>query len=391
MAELGWGAGGIQAAIEAKGQLQQQQQSADLFALVKEDDQNKVQEGQLKIQQARLDLERQQKMMTALAATGTNGQQGGVDQMAGQLLSYATAVAPFAPEEAKEYSTAASGLLKNQSEIADKALAHQTKVSDDYAKYLGSAKSKEEFDQGKMMFLMEHGQDQALAKDPGFQQLLQQPYSPKLVAAIHAGSQTALQQAQQKASEARTKASQGELAVQKSEIARNEAIAAFDNQLVANRKKVGAGNLAPKASDVKLITDQMKTAYGDPTDDSQSADFNTRALRAAEDMKARVARGEPLSSAAKAAFEYRRRQGDFAGLATRGKIGKPSDWTAPKDLPVSADKLQDNQIYSVKGVPKIYDKTTRRLYTVDEWEQLSGGAYDAEEGGDPDDEPAEDK
>lgn len=359
MADLGWGAGGIQDAITSAGQLQQQQQSAALFSNVQADADLTVQQKQVALASSKIQLQQQQTQLAML--TGAAGAKMGASP-ADMLETIAHVdLASGDLNGARESLATADTLRKNQSDISARNLETQNKLWGDIGNMLGGVKDTQSFNQAKLLFATAHPDE---AKDPNVQKLLQQNYSPELVQRLSTLAQTQLQKAQTDQANARATAATQET---KTNELRDKLIQAQTTEAEARTKrleKVGGQNLAPKPADVQAITDQMAQDYGDLADADQTQDFRERAQGAAQRLVELQKEGIPKAQAAKQAYAEAKQAGDFGGLKKRSAIGAPSSAANPRPVPTDG-KLQDNQYYrNAKGQVGLYHAETNTFTPV---------------------------
>lgn len=349
MAELGWGAGGIQEAIVSRGQLQEQQEQAELFPGALEEQRLTIQQKTIANASSKIALEQQTKELALLDSAIKGGKFAGagpadelmtlaqIDLSAGNLTDASTNISK------------ADSVLKNAADIATKNTELQNKLWGDVSNVVANVHNEADWQRAKQIITLSHPE---LLTDPanrdGYQQILSAPYSPQLVDMLTGLAQNRLQAAEAKRADAATRKDEADANLVPLRAKLLEAQAKAAEALANRRYSAGAGWMNPKAADVKVITDLMKSDFDDPADLDQSADFDNMAQGVAERMLSLEHSGIPRSQASRQAYAEAKNDGVFGGLKTRGPIGKPSTKVQP--LPMPADnKFQANQWYSYNG------------------------------------------
>lgn len=352
------------------------QQSQEMSALG-------IEEQGLKNQQARTAISIQNKMLEKMAAMGTNGGNDSgtqADALAKDMDSLASiALSSGAPEQAKQYATAGSTIRENASKISSR----QAKLEkDDWAmvdSMLPGIYDQDTLDDANATYMMKTGRPSKLAGAK---------YSPQLIETLKNASQTAKDKALTQEAEARARAADAQASTSRARIPLIKAQTDAAEALANARNKNGAGNLAPKAGELKIITDLMQKDFDVGTEDMASARVTARPI--AERMKEIMGQNPGMSqtAAAKRAYTEAGRRGDFGGMSPNRSMPGESP-KKPLALPMSGGKLDVSKLKANKyypGTGKYAGKTY--LYTGTAFVPVGSEPGEVEET-DPDDEEAE--
>ena len=390
MTDYDFGMTGILSGIQARGELQRQQQSAIEFPTLLATGRVDLQQKQTTLQLSNLELKRQNTEMGLLQQAIQSGKLSGQQDLSGQLNTLAEiALGSDKPAEANSYARTAADLDRQQAYLTMTKMNQAMKTAQVFSGLLSSANVHDQQSYDK--FRHDAATQAAMMGSPQILKALQvlpKAYDPRTVDNLRNGWQSALQNAQQKSTEARQKAAESE--VEHYQFLDRQAAAETDyyEERAKTLAKSGAGNLAAKPADIKAISDLMAQEYGDPSDLQQTQRFNTRARPVAERAKELMAQDPALkpSQAYQRAFDEAKQNGWFGGLKmAKPRLGMSAE--APAPLPASKDKAKDNTWYNVNGNPMLL--MNGKLYSQQEIKSMQ--TQDDIDESDDDDETDEDE
>jgi len=323
-----------------------------------------LQKNQIELEKDKISLQQQVTMLSKMQQLKPPREADTPDSLAGVLSQVAEIqLEAGLPDAAAKTAGEASKLLENSSKIDARAYKMQTERMSKFANILSGVPDTP---QGYSLALQTMvASDPGVAKDPGFQKLMQQPWRPGMVAKLQQAVVTRKEQAE---IDYRGKAAEH---AQAAAVVDQHRVALIDAQkkLAEDRDKHidKEGGSVVKADDRKAIYDQIMRDYpgADPSDAS------VRARPLAEEM-VKMMREQHLtqSQAAVRVYENARSAGAFGGIrqapVTPGsKPGVPLP--LPPDLVVknkgaslelqkkeAGKKLQQNQWYMIQGKPRLF-------------------------------------
>lgn len=213
--------------------------------------------------------------------------------------------------------------------------------------------------------------DPTAMRDPKFQQIANMQWRPGLVKSLERSVLTAKEQAEVNYRSAAEKHANA------AAVADEHRVKLIDSQERKNEEWLkehgkNAGSNAPpyKAEELRTITDMATVDYpgADP------ADIRVRSRNVVLEAK-KMVKTDSLSfpEAARRAYEQSRTQGVFSGLrqmptAKGSKPGAPLALPAAKDAKDLEKRLQQNQWYTVNGVPQLW--MGDKFYSEDELSKM---------------------
>ena len=259
MADLGGFVGGLLAGQEY---VQKQQ----LFPVELQEKQLDVQEKQLAIKSSEQLLDRQKKLLQLQASHNTQGQPDqtqSADTQAQALLQLAQdqRSSGFLQESGKTLEQASS-IMKNNAEITSKKNEQTDKMWTHVSNLVGDPSIHDQagFERAKMLFTTMYPEE---AKKPEAQKLLQAPYSPQLVNALHTAATNALQQSEIEKNKAQAKSADTEASIH--DYTRNVILPQEKEERavrIDNLKKHGGDSLVPSKDDTNEIVNRIRDEYG---------------------------------------------------------------------------------------------------------------------------------
>lgn len=264
-------------------------------------------------------------------------------------------------EQGGEHIKQGAALQENHLKILNEQDKMKIKKFDFAANLLQDVHDQTSWDQMKTIY-------QAQFSEPLDPKVSNQPYSPQLIDMLKSGAQTSLQKANERAAEARAKAAEATVKLDQVKI---PYYVALKDQAVArtsNLKKVGAGQVLPKPTDVARVTDLITDSYPDTPKDK--AHILAQSV-AEEARRLNVEDGLPLSQAYKKSFNEAKSRGDFWGLR-EGKHRSGEDVSKPLEIPMKdgkadLDSMTNNAFYKDARYPDavfVFDKGRGGLVRV---------------------------
>lgn len=240
------------------------------------------------------------------------------------------------PQQAAEYASKASTIRANASEIKkrefDTRIGELTLASN----LLATVGDEAGWRRANALFSMQTGKPSPFANEP---------YSPELVAMIQDTVVSQKDRALTDAAKAREAASVAAASANEALIPLRKAQERLANTRAIALEKVGAVGKAPKAEDVRAVSDLINAEYlGAVTPE----DARILARPVAERML--QLQGElnlTRSQAARRAFNEAQARGDFGGLRPRTRM--KGDAQNPLEMPSTQDSLRPNMYYQGKG------------------------------------------
>jgi len=338
-----------------------------------------LQKNEVELQRDKIALQQQVTVLSKMQNLKPPTEADNPDSLAGVLSQVAQIqLEAGLPDAAAKTASEASRLLENSSKIDARAYKMQTERMSKFANILSGVPDTP---QGYALALQTMlASDPGVAKDPGFQKLMKQPWQPGMVARLQQAVVTRKEQAEIDYRGKAAKHAQAAAVVDQHRVGLIDA----QKKLAEDRDKHidKEGGSVVKADDRKAIFDQIMRDYpgADPSDAS------VRARPLAEEM-VKMMREQHLtqSQAAVRVYENARSAGAFGGLR-QAPIAKGSKPGMPLDLPTGKDaekKLQQNQWYMVQGEPRLLmgDKffSEQELDQIDKDDEVEDEQEDQEE------------
>lgn len=340
-----------------------------------------IQDKELAVKTGQIALDQQVQMLQRLTARNNAAKQGGQVGSPGATPSANDAAAELANnmmeaakdeiavgryEEGSKHANQASEILKRNSEIAKETHAYNEKLLNSALSVVKAAPdSQAGWDQAKFLFQTEHPQE---ADNPNIKKIFAMPWKPGLMQALQKQMTTQLQDSEitkNRATAVHAYAASREADFRTKNLLPAQTRAA--EARAANYKKIGAGHLAPKPTDVREVVNRALQKFPDAADDTvakawlytQSQEVAARALELEK------VRGVPRAEAQDKAFREAWDNKHYAGMPRKGQADlgtsvekpfpapdMPKDWstmdTKAKDKWINQN-LKKNMFYSTKN------------------------------------------
>lgn len=304
--------------------------------------------GDLELQQAQIELARQNRMLQLMGQRPQGGGQSvnaGISDLADDM-DYLAKIAMDSgmPDKAREYATAGSNIRKNQVDLTEKRLDGDIKEMNLMGSLLADVKDATSWRRANAMFQMQTGRPSPWA---------QVPYNDQIVDRLRTGVQTAKDRALTKAALARESASEAEVKEREARVPLIRAQKELTEQRTANLRKAGATGQIPKSGDIQAITDLMFKDFGG----SQTPEDARVLARPVAEEALRLQKEQNLSKseASMRAYQKAKARGDFGGLKPR-RPDKGSA-NAPLEMPDQPSKLKANMYYQKGGQKYLFTGT----------------------------------
>lgn len=347
----GWASGGTE-------------QTLDLQAI--QSNTVKLQSEQIGLIRDKISLQQDLKMLQLMGGLQP-GQADTPDQMASMMSQVAMLeLRAGKVDSAAAMAAKASTIQENASKIDYRQFRMQ---NDRFTKFASVLSGVQDSPQGLSQALQTMmSLDPRVAQDPKFQALAKTPWRPGLVAALRNQVLTEKDKAEISYRNAATDHATAAATVDRNRV---DLIKSQKKYLDDRDKQLDKTGAIPyKAEQLKSVTDQASRDYpgADP------ADIRVRSRPLAEEVVKMMRQDRlTLSEASTRVYENAKSTGVFSGLRQMPTI-KGSKPGAALPLPAKAEQMQENQWYTIGGVPRL--KVGDSLYTE---EELSGMNDDEKE------------
>lgn len=240
------------------------------------------------------------------------------------------------PQQAAEYASKASTLRSNASEIQKREFDTRMSELTLASNLLSTVGDEASWRKANALFTMQTGKPSPFANED---------YSPELVAMIQDAVVSQKDRAITNAAMAREKASTAAASASEALVPLREAQTRLADTRSAALKKAGAVGKAPKAEDLRAVSDLINAEYlGAVTPEDARILGRPIAERAVQlQSELNLSRAQ----AARRAFDEAQSRGDFGGLRKRTRMR--GDAKNPLDMPSTQDALRPNMYYQGKG------------------------------------------
>jgi hypothetical protein len=316
----------------------------------------KLQSEQISLVRDKISLQQDLKLLQLMGGLQP-GQADTPDQMAGMMSHVAMLELQAGKvDSAAAMAAKASTIQENSSKIDYRQYRMQNDRFTKFANVLSGVQDSPQGLQQALQTMM--SLDPRVAQDPKFQKLAQTPWRPGLVAALRNQVLTEKDKAEISYRNAATDHATAAATVDKNRVSLIKAQERYLNDRDTQLKKVGA--IPYKAEQLKAVTDQASRDFpgADP------ADIRVRSRPLAEDVvKMMQQQRLSLSEASTRVYENAKTTGVFGGLRQMPVV-KGSKPGVALPLPAKAEQMQENQWYTIGGVPRL--KVGDSLYTEEE-------------------------
>lgn len=338
----------------------------------------KLQQEQIGLIRDKISLQQDMKLLQLMSGLQP-GQADTPDEMAGMMSKVAMLELQAGKvDSAAAMAAKASTIQENSSKIDYRQFRMQNDRFTKFANVLSGVQDSPQGLQQALQTMM--ALDPRVAQDPKFQKLAQTPWQPGLVAALRNQVMTEKDKAEIKYRNAATDHATAAATVDRNRVDLIKSQKRYLDDRDKQLAKVGA--IPYKAEQLKAVTDQASRDYpgADP------ADIRVRSRPLAEEVVKMMAQQRlSLSEAATRVYENAKSTGTFGGLRQMPVV-KGSKPGAALPLPAKAEQMQENQWYTIGGIPRL--KVGDSLYTE---EELAGMNDDEKEALGIDTEPDEEE